>query len=239
MLKNGVLLLIAALSTVPLVPDVSAAQQISSPYRFLEQKQDLGLFFGYVKGDPGGADLGPDGGPTYGLQYSTRLSDPIGIGAYFAYLDSERDVVNPRGENGAESIGRTSQDLVLITGRLMFSLTGARTWHKIVPYLLGGIGIAIDVTGNPSCVLDRSDIECQIFPEDRYNFDKSFLAQFGAGFVWLPTQRFGLRFTFHDNFWRISAPDGFFDPEAMLDPVPPDAEWTNNLQLTAGLQWWF
>ncbi len=231
--------MIGALAALLAAPMAAWAQRVSSAYKFVERKQDLGVLVGYIWGDAGKADLGPTGGPTVGLQYAYRISTPIQLGAYAAYVNSNRDVIDPRAEGGATSIGTTPQDLLLIAGRLHFNLTGARTWHNLIPYFFGGAGMAIDLTGEPICLFEPNDVRCGVRPEDRYNFKSSFLGQFGVGFAWLPGARWGARITFNDNIWKIRTPDGFFDPDVQLDPFPPDTDWTNNWQLAAALTFWF
>ena len=242
MQRTARLLRLAALAAVLVASSDLAAQRISSPYRFVERSQDLGLFVGYIFGNQGVAGLGLKGGPTIGGQWGIRLSDPLQITVVGAYLNSERDVINPRSDSGVVVLGTTPQDLVLISARLHMNLTGARTWHNLIPYFYGGIGFAIDVTGEPGAIClnaPQEDIRCQVSPEDRYNFKSSFLVQFGFGTVWLPFERWGLRFQLQDNLWRIRTPDGWFDPDLELDPFPPDVDWTNNIQVSVGLHYWY
>lgn len=229
-----------AIACALLVPGLASAQRISSPYSFVDHRQDLAIVSGYVFGDQGVSGLGIEGGPTYGIQWAIRLSDPLQISAYGGYIDSERDVINPRAEGGAVTIGTWSQDLLLLSGRLHLNLTGARTWHNLTPYVFGGVGLAIDVTGEPgNCLTAIDDIRCNVAPQDRYNFSRAFLGQFGVGTVWLPTKRIGFRLSIHDNLWRISTPEGWFDSDLELEVVPPDADWTNNWQVTATLGFWY
>jgi hypothetical protein len=49
-----------------LLPAPAAAQQIDSPYRFLEAGQSLGAFAGYVSTGQNPLELGPKSAPVFG-----------------------------------------------------------------------------------------------------------------------------------------------------------------------------
>jgi hypothetical protein len=219
--------------------DRAAAQRITSPYRFIEKKKDLGLFVGYLFTDRGPANLGPKSGPLAGAQLTLRLSNPINLGFYAAYFPSERDIMDPATEEGLKSIGTTALDLVLLVGRLQLYLTGSRSWHNLIPFVYGGLGAAFDVSDNPSCLLDLRPLPCKVGPRDRFEFGTSFMGQMGLGAIWVPRQKLGIRITIDNTIWRLSTPDGFFDAGRNIDPVPPPKDWTNNLQLAFGLYYWF
>ncbi len=219
--------------------DRAWAQRITSPYRFLEKKKDIGLFAGYLLTDQGAANLGPKSGPLVGGQVTLRVSNPINIGFYAAYFPTEREVMDPSTPDGLKSIGTTDLDLLLIAGRLQLYLTGSRTWHNLIPFVYGGLGAAIDATNDPSCLLDLRPLPCRVAFEDRFDFGTSFMGQMGLGTIWVPRQKLGLRLTVENTIWKLSTPDGFFDPDANIQPLPPSTDWTNNLQVALGLYYWF
>lgn len=224
---------------IALTAEPAVGQTVPSPYEFVEPSQDLGAFVAYLSTNRGTVDLGPKSAALFGLQYAIRLNDPMQLGAFVAYMPGERDVIDPRAEGGPRVIGTQDLTLLLLAGRLQLNLTGVRTWNNLMPYLLVGIGIAIDASADPSCALNPDVAHCRLEPRDRFDFGNSFLGQLGLGAAWLPTERFGLRLTVHDNIWRLKAPSGFLDPELALDPVPSDTEWLNNFQFSAGLSLWF
>lgn len=218
----------------------AVAQRVSSPYRFVERKQDLGPYVGWLSTDRGSADLGPKGGLVYGLQYTIRVSDPLNIGVVGAYFPTERDVVDPSTESPTPNVvGTEGTDLLMIAGRLHLNITGSRTWHDLMPYIFLGLGLVVDLTADTGCTLNSTRADCQLFPRERFDFGTSFVGQLGVGATWLPSERFGLRFTVHDNIWRLKTPEGFFDPEVQLESVPPESNWVNNFQLTTAFTLWF
>jgi len=237
---DRLLLSVPVLTAVLLTAPPAAAQRVSSPYRFVDAKQDLGPFVGWMWTGRGSADLGPKSGLLYGLRYSIRLSDPLGIGVVGAYFPTERDVIDPSTESPDPAVvGSEDVDLLLIAGRLRLNITGARTWHNLAPYVYLGLGLVVDLSGDAGCTLNSTRPDCQLFPREQFDFGNSFMGQFGLGTAWLPSSRLGVRLAVHDNIWRLDTPDGFFDPEVQLDPVPPESDWTNNVQLTLALTFWF
>ncbi|UCF20731.1 MAG: hypothetical protein JSU87_04795 [Gemmatimonadota bacterium] len=219
----------------------AAAQQISSPYEFIENNKDVGPLVAYVFTDRGAAKVGPQSNPLYGVQATFSVSTPLKISAFVAYFPSERDVIDPTPAEGDEAVivGTKPMDLLLIAGRLHLSLTGVRTWNRLAPFLTGGAGIALGISGSPACTLTSPDPDCQVLPSERFDFGSSLLIHFGTGTVWLPTRRIGVRLEVLNSIWRLKTPDGFRDFNVVLDPVPPETDWTNNIQLSAALTYWF
>jgi hypothetical protein len=237
--KRHALFLLTLLAT-PALAGHAEAQSIASPYRFVDKKKDVGIFAGYMFADKGTAGFGPADGPMGGAEFTFRLSDPLGIGFYAAYFPSERDVIDPQADDESErTVGTTDMNLLLLAGRLKLQLTGARTWHRLVPFVYGGLGVAFDVSSTPSCFAEPSHPNCQVPARDRFDFGTSFLGQIGLGVIWLPGETLGLRMTFEDSIWKLNTPDGFYDETSTVFPTPSSSDWTNNLQLTAGLYYWF
>ncbi|MGD8698648.1 MAG: hypothetical protein PVJ43_05120 [Gemmatimonadales bacterium] len=240
MKNRQALFLLAILTSLPLPRPVDA-QTITSPYDFVDKKKDLGLFVGYMFADGGNAGLGPKDGPLAGVAFNIRVSDPIAVSFIGAYFPAERDVVDPAAEEANQRVvGTADLNLLLLTGHLNLQLTGSRTWHNITPYVYGGLGIAIETGGAPSCLPGATlHPECLLLPRERFDFGTSFVGQIGIGAMWLPRQRLGLRFTLDDSIWKLNTPVGFYDETSTIFPVPSATDWTNNFQLTAGLFFWF
>ena len=92
----------------------AAAQQISSPYEFIERKRDIGPIGGYIFADRGAANVGPSSGPYFGLQGTFSVSNPLKLSAFVAYFPGERDVIDPTPQLVAE----------LRAGRAMYHSNG-------------------------------------------------------------------------------------------------------------------
>jgi hypothetical protein len=240
----GTLLVVLAVGLIQ--PCGLQAQRLPSPYRFIEPKQDLGISFSYIWADPGKAGIGPKAGPAIGIRYTRRVSRPLSLTPQVVFFRSERDIRDPSLEEGQEDdgngsllLGTTGLDILLVAGRINLNLTGTRTWHSLVPYLLGGIGLAIQVSGATSCPPESTAPDCQIRARERFDFGTSFLMQLGLGTVWLPRQRLSLRLEALDNIWRIKTPLGYLDPGSTIFPTPPSSDWTNNWEIGLTLSYWF
>ncbi|UCC71042.1 MAG: hypothetical protein JSV86_11660 [Gemmatimonadota bacterium] len=243
--KLKTLSLLAVLAVSLVWPEGAGAQQVPSPYRFIEAKQDLGITVSYVYADPGAANFGPQAGPAISVRYTRSISRPVSITPSLTYFTSEREVIDPSleegegGGSGSQVVGTESIDLLLVAGRFNLNLTGTRTWHRLVPYLSGGLGIAFELTGATTCFEGSTNPDCQIEPRERFDFGTSFLLQLGFGTVWLPRQRIGVRLEFLNHIWRLATPPGYYDPGVTIVPIPSGKDWTNNLELGLTLSYWF
>ena len=221
-----------------LAADSASAQHISSPYRFVERGQDLGPFVGWVATDRGFADMGPKSSLIYGLQYTLRITNPLNLSVFGAYWPAERDVIDPSTESGEPVVvGVEEMEIVALAGRLQLNLTGSRTWHNLTPYIFGGLGLAVELTGDPGCVLNSTRADCRILPRERFDFGNKVMGQAGVGAAWLPDGRIGFRLSIQNNIWRLKTPEGYTDPGALADA--PEDEWTNNFQFTLATTFWF
>ncbi len=212
----------------------AAAQRIASPYRFVERKQDIGPFTSYLSTDRGSANLGPDSGLLYGLRYVLRVSEPLRFSAFTAVFPAQRDVIDPTGDDAPNVVGTEDLDLLFLSGQLHLVLTGTRTWHNLAPYVIVGLGMIIELTGDPSCAVGSTRPDCRVGVRERFDFGTSFLGTGGLGLMWIPSGRLGLRLQVTDMIWRLRAPGEFFD-----QGLAPETDWTNNLELSAGLGFWF
>lgn len=206
----------------------AAAQAIPSPYRFIEHGQDLGAFASRIGTDRGTMNLGPKSGLALGLQYALRINDPMALSARATYLATERaiiDTVTVGGELTTQSEGTSPLDLLLVTARLQFTLTGARSWHGIAPHVFVGGGIAFATS--------ETDDPVTVGVDNRYSFGHAFMGQLGLGASIYLSDRWSLRLSGLDNLWQIDAPAGLQDVN--LTPTAPDSEWTHNLEISAGV----
>ena len=83
-------LVAACLSAVVTVP--AHAQTIPSPYRFVDTRQEVGLFAGSSSVSKGRFGFGPGGGLGAGARWGIDLSGPLGFEACLLYTSpSPRD----------------------------------------------------------------------------------------------------------------------------------------------------
>ena len=73
------LLFVAPLTAALVLPTVSSAQTIPSPFTYVERKQEFGLFGGYLDAQTGRFGFGPSGGLLSGARYGLELSGPLAL----------------------------------------------------------------------------------------------------------------------------------------------------------------
>lgn len=223
-------------------PDGLAAQEerIDTPYRWIDRGTRLGVFGGYVFADRGDLQTGPGPAPTLGARLRTRLSSPLSLELNAAFGASDRYVIDPRVDTYPEPVDTVGLDWMIIQIEMQIALTGARSYHRLQPYVLLGGGIMLGLNE------EKSDhFGDPIETDFRFDLGTPAVLTLGVGAEWDISTRFGLAFEARDNIWRIKAPEAFFRPDILAGiiesgaPAPKESEWLNNIELTAGLYYYF
>jgi hypothetical protein len=217
--------LLATLLLVSLItPSVPLeAQQIRSPYRFIDESQSLGVYGGFLFTNPGSPEVGPRNAPIFGLRYNLRFTGPLSGEAAVSFIPTDRQVIATDAIIfDPQPTGATpSMNLLVAEAGLRFHLTGTRAWHGLAPYALATIGVATDLSGEGEA--DEALPEAQ-----RFRFGPSFAAGLGAGTDWFLTERLSLRLEVRDHILRLPIPEG-------LRPAGGDEnQWTNNFAISVG-----
>jgi hypothetical protein len=213
------------------IPAAATAQAISSPYRFIDESQAIGLFGGYISAGKGSVGLGPKGGPVFGARYSIRLSGPFTIEIEPAFFKTTRPVLDTTVVDSARAqVGEADLALVLANGSLRFNITGARTWHGLQPFFLFGGGAAVDLSGT-------SEDDELVTGEARFDFGTSFAGQLGGGVEWYASKRLTLRLDARNALWKIKTPLAFVSDS--FGQNAPREEWVQNGFFTVGLSFRF
>lgn len=208
-----------------------AAQSIPSPYRFIEERQEIGVFGGLFHGDAGRYGFGPGPGPLSGLRYGLELSGPLGLEGLVSFAPTTRDVINPGREEGDRKVEEAEVALVFFEARLRFALTGRRTWHGFQPFAFVGAGLGFDAAGDQA--------EDLVLPEDdRFDFGTRFQGTGGAGVRFLLGRRWVLRADAALLLYELETPQGFFDEDRDLGAVP-EKEWVNTTTVSLGFAFRF
>lgn len=209
------------------LPRPAAAQRISSPYEYIDPAQSLGVTVGYLNTDQGSVGLGPNAGAYEGIRWAIRLNGPFVIQADVDYFRSTRPVLDTARVSQTDTSyvnrGSANQNLILALGAVRFDLTGARTWHKIQPYVLFGGGVAISTTGS-------NGADAAVVPDAAFRFGTSFAGQFGGGIEWYLSRRLALYGDARGVLWKLKTPQAF-----LLSQNFPQSEWTQNLSFSGGL----
>lgn len=214
----------------------AAAQSIDSPYDFVDPTMEIWVFGGGVLTERGTLDTGPGSGPIGGLGYTLRVSGPFNLDARLALVPTSRRVYTVVQADtaaivedptvGLEQIGTADLSLLLADASLRFDVTGPRTWNRLQPFVLIGVGAAFSVT---------SDNEAEdALPEDvdlRVRFQNGVTGHVGAGIELYMSDRFTLRAEARDLLWKVHVPEGF----RTRHRVVAEDQWVQTAQLTLGL----
>lgn len=207
----------------------AAAQDIPSPYRYIETTHEAGALFGIMSPGTGRFDLGPDQGTVLGARYAIELSGPFSLEGVIRSLSSTRQVRDPLRPEAEQNRGEAEVLLTSVDARIKFSLNGRRTWNGIGPYVLLGGGLGTDLAANPP-----EDEE--LLPEDRFDFGTSFLGILGLGARWFPREDVVVRLDGEMDLWQLDTPEGYLDLDRNLfENPPPESEWVSALGLTLGV----
>lgn len=211
----------------------AAAQQIDSPYRFLDTTRQIGFFGGYMSASEGRLGIGPQPAPTFGGRLALRVSGPLVLGLEVGYTPTQRtvrDTVFLTPDSVFQPIGEADMNLISVMSEVRFNLTGPRTWHGLQPFLVLGAGVAFD--GG-----DRRAFEEDLPDQGRYRFGTTFAGQVGVGVDWFPTDRVSLRLDARNLLWKLRVPEAFLLSEH--GQTLAESEWENNFVVTAGLSFHF
>lgn len=205
-------------------PAAATAQSVPSPFRFVDTRQEVGLFAGTANFAKGRFGFGPKGGFTTGARWGIDFSGPLGLEVVSGVISGTRDVINPARVVDDLSIGEADIFMGFADARLRLTLTGDRTWHRLAPFVIAGGGVVWDMSS--SSVLDE-----ELAADDRFDFGTSFFGTMGGGIRYALTERLALRGDAVFSLWKISTPPGFSDPERGFESVD-ESEWASGLHLT-------
>ncbi len=202
----------------------------SSPYRDLRAKHILSFTGTYVFGDAGKAGVGPTDGRLGGVRYDLYMSGAAAIGFGFSLGNFDRLLIDPAEPPDTRTLGSATQSVTMVDLGVNLVLTGAKTWHRLAPYVGFSLGL---VFGGE-------------VPEDSlsgFDFSTKFQLSPQAGVRWYVTDRLSIRLEGRDILWRLSYPESFFRLPAN-DPISPPVlnpltnkttDWTHNLTLLLSL----
>jgi hypothetical protein len=220
---------IALVASTLTAPRVVVAQSIPSPFAFVEERQEVGPYAGYLSAGTGHFGYGPKGGVVVGGRYGIDLSGPLALEAAGGFVSGTRDVVNPARPEGARVIGEADVLLTTIELRLRLSATGARTWHGLLPFLALGGGIVFD-SEDPS-LTETTALEA----DEVFDLGTKFFGTVGPGIKWHVTRSLAVRTDLGFSLWKLDTPPGWGDPQYAIPSVPESGEWVSSLSLTGSI----
>jgi hypothetical protein len=203
------------------------AQRIDTPYRFFEETQAAGVTAAYISTDKGSLGLGPESGVAFGARYHIRLSGPFFVEGEALYFPATRAVLDTAVVDSAfVRVGEAKTDIMLVQASLRFNITGQRTWHRILPFFLLGVGLGIEAS-------DDDAADADIPGEARFDFGTTFAGQLGGGIEIFPAERVAIRLDARNILWQLKTPQALLGAD--IGRTVPTEEWSNNLTASVGI----
>ena len=164
-----------------------------------------------------------------GLRYDLRLGGPALLTTKFAYVSSQRDVIDPRRPADDRVVdAAASWPLYTMDVGIALNLTGQRSYRRLVPFVNGAIGVVTD--------FKSSDVGA-------WKFGTPFAFSIGGGIKWVPTGKLQARVDIYDQLYQIKYPNSYYIPAsdgtAVLLLRDAKNDWTSNLGLTLGVSYLF
>jgi hypothetical protein len=202
-----------------------------SPYLDLTYSQEITAIGGYYWSRVDPAGVAPKSAALAGVHYEWRAGGPAHLTGELVRIASSRTVLDPSRPAASRSLGEQSWPIYGADFGLGMSLTGARSWHELVPEVKAGVGILSDFKG-------KSDI-------GGFRYGTRFALTWGAALRYVPSggSRYQLRADLTNRLSSIRYPDVYFRPTTSgVTPIVTGRDqsvWRNNPSLSIGLSYLF
>jgi len=195
----------------------------NSPYRDLENSQELTFFGGHYRAGRDPIGIAPQDGGMWGLRYQIHVGGPAFMMARWSHVNSQRIAIDPTKTGAGRQLGTHNVSINVYDIDLSLNLTGQKTYHHIVPVVNFGAGIA-------SC-------GCS-FDNDPYSFGTPFAFSFGGGLRYAPGGRFMITADWNDYLYQLHYPTAYYvtptGGTAAVTGNQARSFWKNNRALTIG-----
>jgi hypothetical protein len=200
-----------------------------SPFVDIEQTQEITPLFGFFSAKKDPAQVAPRSAAMAGLQYEWRASGPVHLGFEFMGVNSARMTLDPSKAPVARDLGTSTHPIYGADAFLAVSLTGARSWHHLIPMTNLGLGLVSDFKG--------PDV-------GGFKFGTRFAFPWGGGVRWVPGGgHIQLRADVKDWMYSVVYPESYYvtsttDPPILTSKVAR-SRWDNNFAMTVGISYIF
>jgi hypothetical protein len=199
-----------------------------SPYLDLTYSQEITAIVGYYFSRIDPAGVTPKSAALTGVHYEWRAGGPAHITGEIVRIASSRTVVDPAKPLATRDLGEQSWPVWSADFGLGMALTGARSWHDMVPEIKAGAGLMSDFKG--------ADV-------GGFKYGTRFALTWGAALRYVPGGRFQLRADLTNRLSSITYPDVYFrSPATGIPPVltgKDKSAWRNNPALSIGISYLF
>lgn len=222
-------------AAVPLVAQVGYVPR-ESPYRDLRETQEITIFSGYYRAKKDAARIVPESGPMVGALYQWRPAGPANLNVSVARVASQRNVLDPEipancasaSTGNCKLLGSFRWPLYFFDAGFALSLTGARSFYRVVPELKLGMGLASDFHTQP----DVGD----------FAFGTRFAFNWGLGIRYVPGGRYQLRAELLNHLYSVKYPVTYYERASDGSTIftdQPRSAWLNNPGISIGLSYLF
>jgi len=206
-----------------------------SPFRDIATRQTLSFLVGEFAGNKAKAGVGAQSGTSFGFRFRNRLSGPLDLMIGSNIIQSKRLVIDPTKPDSIRRSGPVNYNLLTAEIQLALTLTGAKTWHGLAPWIAFGFGMETATT--------------PVTDPGGYRAGLNFTFVPSAGLDVHLGRQLGLNFEVRDNTIRYEWPLAYFAPKdssgaslppPVLDPATQkDKQLTHNFSFSAGLSYHF
>jgi hypothetical protein len=213
---------LCCIGATPLLGQVIGHPPSQSPYTDIESPQRIWLFGGYFKGGKDVAGAAPQSAPLFGAQYEVTVGGPAQFFVRVQRVSSQRATYNPAAPTAKrDTVG---DPLWLTDLGFSFNLTGQKSWHRIVPTIAFGIGIA--------------GLK-QAKSTDPYDFGTQFQISTDFNINYMLTNSSELRLGVGNTLYQNHYPNAYYvangSTPALLGTNVPKSSYLSNWRFTAGL----
>lgn len=194
-----------------------------SPFRDISLAMRITPFAGWYSAAKDPARVLPRSGPLVGLRWDAHVGGPGELTVRLAMVPTDRDVIDPSQPAGDRFVEARKLTLGFGDVGISFHLTGNKSWHRVVPVIHAGLGLASD--------FDGADV-------GGFKHGAEFSLAYGFGIRYVTGSRFELRADVGSYFYQIEYPTSYYslgaDGTSVLTPATPRADWRNNWTLSFG-----
>jgi hypothetical protein len=195
-----------------------------SPYEDFKIGQSMSVLGGWLAVKRDLADVAPAAAAAFGLRYDIGVGGPASLFVRYLASPSERKLLAPGNPKATRQIGTPGVTTHLFDGGLDISLTGRKTWHRLMPSVNGGAGLVSDFA--------KADTGA-------YRFGTKFAFNYGFSLRYLPKRGPQFRLDATNYLWQYQYPDRYFilasDTTAILTDTRNREAWRGNWSFSAGV----
>jgi len=201
----------------------------ASPYHDTPHGPTIDITFGYLGGSRGSVGVGPSNGGVFSFRYELPLSSSLGTSIGVTDAFASRFLVDPTQDSLTRRSGPVASNLAMIDLGIHLVVTGAKSWHGLVPIVGAFIGLAV----SPRQTQDTS----------QYAFSTKAVLGPELALRWYVSRTLSLRADARVAWWRLSYPLEYKDPapdgSRVLGVNASQSEWTVPPLITVGIGWLF